>query len=213
MVLPRRLPVFAVALTVLCSSPVFAATSDEAGRIGPEFSLLGPTSLGMGGIVYQVTSELEAAIVVGYNSASARATTGSATASASATLINPFARLRYYPFRRHSPIVEAGVGVTSLGLTATGTNSVGDSITYDRSGLPVLVFGGVGYGFRTDIGFRLSTSIGWLGYLSSLSDSTVATKGPFDDADRAKMKRDLDKISDDLLQSRLYLQLCLAWVF
>ena len=121
--------------------------------------------------------------------------------------------MRYYPFRRHSPIVEAGAGVTSLSLTASGTNSLGDAITYDRTGLPVLLFGGVGYGFRTDSGFRLSTSIGWLGYVSGLNESTVATKGQFDDADRASMKTSLDKTSNDLLKSRLYLQFCVAWVF
>jgi hypothetical protein len=193
-------------------TPVAAASRDRM-RFGAFGTLLGPSSLVGGGLTLQPIKFLEVIAWVGYNSASSDARTSTSQASAKASLVPVLARGRIWIEDKHSLILDFGAGVNPTTLTASGSDTSGNSIDYKRSGTPVLTTVGIGYGYRSAGGFRLALLGGALIHLSKLGESTVSTTGAFSATDRANLQKDLDDISDKLTRVRAYLELDLGAVF
>lgn len=188
------------------------ASSGRPG-VGPVFSLPGPNSIIGGGIAIAPMRMLEPALWVGFNSAKGSSDTGLSKASASISVINIMARAKVWFFGRHSLIADPGVGISRYQVKADGSNTVGDSLKYERAGSPIVGHLGLGYGFRADNGFRFTASLGALYHFGQVGNSTVTTTGSFSQADRDKMKLQLDEIVDDLAKPRPYLELSVGWLF
>ena len=211
LIVPTALACFLIAVPALAKDDV--QQSDSPGRIGVVGALLGPASLLSGALAYQVPPELEAQLGFGFHNAEANAQTATTKATASGSLKTPFLRGRYWFGKRHAFLAEAGGGVTLATLDADALNIEGDRLTYRRDGILPVVFGGAGYGFRTDAGFRFAFIAGWLAYLGKMGDSTLTTTGNFDANDRTSIKSSLDSTSGTLADSRLYLEFTFAWMF
>jgi hypothetical protein len=182
-------------------------------RFGFLGTLLGPSSLIGGGLSLQPIKLIEVIAWVGYNKATAESNTSSSQASAKITLIPVLARGRFWFHERHSLLLDLGAGINPTSLSASGSDSTGNSIDYKRSGTPVLTTVGLGYGFRTEGGFRLALLGGALIHVNKLGDSTVSTTGAFSTSDRAAIKADLDDVSNNLTKVRAYIELDLGAVF
>ncbi len=177
-----------------------------------DVALLGPHSLISGSVVMRPFPGVEGMLTVGTQSAEFSESEGGTTASAKAS-INVFAlRGRYLPFRNHLAL-EAGFAVSSISLSASGDNVLGDSINYERANFVPAVLAGGGYALRTDMGFRLNILIGWMKYIASMGNSTIKTTGNFDQQDRDQLQKDLDSTSDELVKGTVYLELGVGWAF
>lgn len=190
----------------------------KSGRVGVTAGLFGPVGRVVGAIGYQMSRLIEIQAGLSGDGASSSQENANATASASASLMTGFMRGRAWLGRRHVALFEFGAGLTKSQLTADGSGKSQSGVTtatlhYERQGSVPLAFFGGGYGFRTDVGFRVTVLLGWLQFVGAQSNSLVTTTGGFDEADRADMKRKLDAASDDLHKPRPYLEGSVGWYF
>ncbi|MBM4344325.1 MAG: hypothetical protein FJ100_13225 [Deltaproteobacteria bacterium] len=190
----------------------------KVGRVGVTGGLFGPAGSVVGALGYQLSPLIEVQVGLSVDGATSSETASSESATASASLMTGFFRGRGWLGGRHGALFEVGGGLTKSSLTADGTASSASGITtatlhYERQGsIPMAFFGG-GYGFRTDVGFRVTVLMGWIQFVGAQSNSLVTTTGAFDEADRADMKRQFDAASDDLHKSRPYLERSIGWYF
>lgn len=193
----------------------------KVGRIGAFGGLFVAEGLvAGGGFSLSRLVEVQAGLAFGKGSEQGSQTTTSTTVQASLAVDGklPFVRARGWLGRRHAALFELGGGLGQYEVTrlGSGKNTSGTStasITYNwRASSPMALFGG-GYGFRTDIGFRVTVVLGWLQFLSASSSSTLVTTGAFTAADRAEMKADLDNDSSSLHKSRPYMEGSISWYF
>ena len=208
---------------VVCMSlwtrPAFAEGDDnteESGVFG-QASLLGPRALGTFEVGYQVLRHLQVGVAVGVNHASAtKSDSSGVSSSASATLVSPYLFARGFIWKRHSPIFEAGLGLSHILLSAEGHDAFGNQLGYDRGGDPLMALAGAGYGFRADNGFQVNVVMGYLGYFTGLAKSKVSTAGAISQVsqqDLDSFRSQEDDISDGLVQSGLYLRAGIGFMF
>ncbi len=191
------------------AAPAYAAP----GRIGGYLVLAGPVGNYGLSVAYQLLPMLELQAGAVTQSPEASQQSGTATAHASITAATPFVRGRLWPMRRHNVIAEAGFAAMYYNLQADGSDTFGNSIHYNRSSTVPLAFAGAGYGYRTDVGFRLAVLMGWMQYLGSAGGSTVSTTGAFSAQDRADMQKQFDTTTNRMTESRPYVELSAGWVF
>ena len=188
--------------------------SVQPNRIGIHGGLLGPAGALTAAVAYQLDQLIELQGGLTFNSQSDADNSSSGSASASVSLLTPFFRGRFWIGRRHAPVAEIGVAATKYKVTGNGTSTTADAtLNYLPETTVPMVFAGGGYGFRTDVGFRVTAMIGWMQYFGATSKSSVTTQGQFDAADREQLTASLDKISDALHQPRPYLEITCGWVF
>ncbi|MSQ84708.1 MAG: hypothetical protein EXR77_17860 [Myxococcales bacterium] len=188
--------------------------SIQPNRIGIHAGLLGPAGALSAAVAYQIDGLIELQGGLTFGDRSAASTSGSVTSSAGISLLTPFFRGRFWIGRRHAPVAEIGVAATMYKVSGHGNDtSNAATLDYTRETTVPMVFVGGGYGFRTDIGFRVTTMIGWMQYFGAASKSSVTTQGAFDAAGREQIKAALDKNSDELHQPSPYLEFACGWVF
>ncbi len=123
------------------------------------------------------------------------------------------ARARIWTAKRHAFLIDGGLGATSYKVSADGSDTLSNTLKYTRDGTVPLANLGVGYGFRTQAGFRLAVLIGPMFHLGSLKDSSVSTTGALTERDRNSIKTSLDTITSDLTKTRAYVEISLGWMF
>lgn len=187
----------------------------EGIRWGAYGTLLGPNSLIGAGLLMQPIPLFEASLWFGGNSASATEQTVDRTASSSAKIkLNTFMlRGRFWLQERHSLVVEVGAGFTSYSISATGSDNLGNSLAYARSGSPPIGTLGLAYGFRTNGGFRLTVGGGAMFHGSTLGASTISSTGSFSQSDRDTLRTSIDSTVDNLTKTRAYLDLSIGFLF
>lgn len=171
----------------------------------------GPNSLGGAAFAYQAPKLIESQIGLAYGQSSAEATSAGAHASGTLTAFTFRGNVRFWLFDHHSLIFDLGTGITSYNLSVTGSDNAGNSIDYSRKGSPLFVFGGLGYGYRSQGSFRIAALVGGVVYLQSLNDSSVTTTGAFSPADQASIKSSLD--STAITSPHAYVELSIGFLF
>lgn len=209
----------AAALLLFCATTRASAQDPPSNqqenrlKLGPYVTLIGPNSAYGLGFAVQPISALEASLWYGHNRASGSAVGLLSTASASITVNTFLARARVWTSARHAFLIDGGIGATSYKVSADGKDILANTISYTRDGTMPLANLGVGYGFRTQAGFRLAILIGPMFHLGSLKGSSVSTTGAFTESDRNTLKTNLDTITNDLAKPRGYLDFSLGWMF
>lgn len=184
-------------------------------RFGPHVNIFSPNALFGLGISGQVHRLLEVMLDVGYLQAGSTQQSAAATAEATVRLITPMARARLWPMNRHNFIVDLGVGMSFINLSADGQNRDGsETLRYERTGTPGLVAGGIGYGYRAPGPLRFAAVIGRQLMFGKLKDSTLTATSEFSPTDRAELKTELDNASKDIAELNVtYLHITLGLLF
>jgi hypothetical protein len=195
------------------ADPAGQTEKKDATKIGFYGTLLGPNSQLGFGVGVQPSPLLEASLWYGHNGASVTESTFTAKASATIKLNTIMARARLWMQPRHSLVIDLGAGLSVYDVSATGSNIVGDSLSYSAKGTPPVATIGLAYGFRTEGGFRLTVGGGALIHAGKIGDSTVTSTGSFSATDRESLRTSIDSELSVLSKPRAYLDLSLGAFF
>ncbi len=200
-------------------APVAAETSPSPGaaacpdsRIGFHANALGPLGVVGADFAYQPACWVELAAGLSYDHANADASTTFGRASAGVHIIAVPLRARFWLLRRHSPILDLGLGLVRYDASGS-ESSLDGQLDYKRTGSVPFAFAGAGYGFRSDGAFRFAVLVGAVAQPGSLDPSDVTTSVGYSVIDRAALRGAMDDSTDSLLKPRPWLEASFGWLY
>lgn len=192
------------------SAPEPRACPDS--RIGFHVNALGTVGWLGGDFAYQPACWLELAAGLTYRHATADANDGLTQVSAGIHVIGVPARARLWMLRRHSPIIDLGLGLVRYESSVSGDDVQG-RLDYKRTGTVPMVFAGAGYGYRSEGAFRLALLLGVAAQPGSLDPSDVSTSPGYDPGQRDRIQRELDGVFDTALEPRPWFEASFGWLY
>lgn len=132
--------------------------------------------------------------------------------SAGARWINVPLRGRAWIGQTHAFLVDLGVAWSHLKISgSTGNPPLGD-FEYEQTGTAFFGSGGIGYGYRQPVGFRLGILVGVVGFSGSKDDPDISAPG-WDGVTAATLGDVMDQETDDVWDAGPYGELSIGWTF